>query len=246
LLKKCLLKRLGHLKGGILISDDEPGFGDFVLTHIWLILMIGGSYVLWIAVDMAWPDFFDPWKYWLLTNDIGGALLKSWPLYVYAASLSTIIFFSGRKNSLGIVDDTVIFAGDIYKSVMAGILEEVGFRCFFIFTSMVVITVTNWLTWGLVLWLYGHLLIPAMHLVSFGMLDPVLYATPLLFTAAMLSANVKFRNGHKYQGLFGFINSWLIGFYLIYVMLTQGLLIAIGVHMIYDIIIGVIKYLRHA
>jgi hypothetical protein len=217
-----------------------------VLTHIWLIIMIGGSYAAWIVVDCVYPDFFDPWKYWLLTDDIGGALLRSWPLYVYAASMSTLVFFSSRKNSLGIVDDTVIFAGDIYKSVMAGILEEVGFRCFFIFTSMVAISVINWLTWGLVLWLYANILIPVMHLLSFGILDPVLYATPLLFTAGMLSANFDFKDGHKYQGLFGMVNSLVIGFYLLYVMLTQGLLIAIGVHMIYDIIINVIKYIRHA
>jgi len=135
--------------------------------------MIGGSYAAWIVVDSLDPDFFDPWKYWLLTDNIGGALLKSWPLYAYAAAISTLIFFSGRKNSLGIVDDTIVFAGDIYKSVMAGILEEVGFRCFFIFTSMVVIAVINWLTWGLVLWFYDRLLIPVMHLVSFGILrDP--------------------------------------------------------------------------
>lgn len=49
------------------------------------------------------------------------------------------------------------------------------------------------------------------------------------------------RNGHAYQGWFGTINSWFLGLYFFYIMLTHGLLAAIVVHFTYDFIIFTIR-----
>lgn len=46
-----------------------------------------------------------------------------------------------------------------------------------------------------------------------------------------------------YLGWFGFINSWFIGLYFFCLTFTFGLIAAIVVHVTYDVLIFVIRYL---
>lgn len=186
-----------------------------------------------------WPNFYDPWKYWLLTDNIPAAVLKSWPLFAYGIVIAVIMLIYGR-NELRTEDTT--FGQDIYKSVMAGILEEIGYRNLFIFICMIFVVIMNTITFGFVLWLWGTVELPIVDILSLRYFHSILFALPAVFIAGAINANVAFRNGHKYQGWFGLINSWYIGLYLLSVMLTQGLLIAILVHMVYDLIISVMKF----
>jgi hypothetical protein len=64
-----------------------------------------------------------------------------------------------------------------------------------------------------------------------------------LFIAAAVSVNAKFRDGHKYQGFFGMVNAWVVGFILLYAMLYYGLMTAIVVHAIYDLEFAAIRYI---
>jgi len=222
--------------------DGEPEFSTFVFTHILLILSITGSFVLWMVVNSSYPDFFNPFQFWLLTDDIPGALIQNWPFFLYCIVLSTIAALFLEKKRF---NHEIVFAQDIYTSVMAGILEEVGYRCLFIFTAMVGITVFNFITMGLVMWLYQNLIFPFTDMITLGLMHDHIYGLPILFAAGVLSANAGFRDGHKYAGIVGYVNSWFVGFYLICVMLSQGLVIAILVHMIYDLIVAVMKYGRN-
>ncbi len=62
------------------------------------------------------------------------------------------------------------------------------------------------------------------------------HATGWAIGAAMLAANAKFRDGHKYQGMLGWINSWFMGLYFFWLMFNYGLPAAIVVHIVYDIV----------
>ena len=57
-----------------------------------------------------------------------------------------------------------------------------------------------------------------------------------------MTANLKFRDGHKYQGLFGYFNSWIIGYILLHAMMFHGLLVAIIIHAVYDVLIGLVQF----
>jgi hypothetical protein len=125
---------------------------------------------------------------------------------------------------------------------MAGILEEIGFRCFFIFTAMIPIAIIDFLLFGVATWLYKVIMFPIVNFLTVGLMGGVIYGFPPLLIAGAISANTAFRDGHKYQSMFGYINSWFIGLYLLCIMFTQGLLIAILIHMIYDLIFDFVRY----
>ena len=58
----------------------------------------------------------------------------------------------------------------------------------------------------------------------------------------MISANIAFRDGHKYQGPFGLINSWYLGLVFLYATVNYGLWTAVCVHALYNTEIALIRY----
>lgn len=217
---------------------EEIDFEDFVSTHISMIVVIGGSFLLWMIVDFFWPDFFNPSGLLIRTNDILGAVAEIWPFFLYGL----IMAFISLTEVTEIYKKETILVKDAYLSVMAGILEEVLYRCLFIFTSMVLIAILDLITFGLMLWLYRNLVFPIADILTLGLMHGTIYGPPVLFMAGGLSANAAFRDGHKYQGLYGYISSWFVGMYLLYMMLTYGLVIAILAHMIYDLTFALVRY----
>lgn len=93
-----------------------------------------------------------------------------------------------------------------------------------------------------VYWFY-QLLVWVIHFTTLTLMDPVLYGehqTLLIFGAVV--ANSWFRDGHKYQGPFGLVNSWYVGMVLLYATIIYGLWTAILVHALYNIIINVLRF----
>ena len=217
-------------------------FRVFVLSHIILIVVIAGSFILWLIVNHSWPGFFDPFQYWCLTDNLATAVAQSWPLYAYGPII-TIITLKRAEDSRFIVyiDNTVSFR-DIYTSVMAGILEEIGFRCIFIFTSMIPLALLELVFPGLIMWQYKNIIFPFTDIVTLRLMHNTIYGHPAIFMAGALSANAAFRDGHKYQGAFGVFNAWFGGLYLLQIMLTKGLVVAILAHMVYDLTIDFTRY----
>jgi hypothetical protein len=94
-------------------------------------------------------------------------------------------------------------------------------------------------------WLFGNVLVPIADWTTFHMMGPAFtHPADALFLFGIFSANSAFRDGHKYQGPVGVVNSWYAGMVLIYATLTYGILTAIVVHALYDIIFAVMKYAR--
>ena len=95
-------------------------------------------------------------------------------------------------------------------------------------------------------WFYEKIMIPIWSFISFGLLDPIIKQKDFsfLFIIGAMSANIKFRDGHKYQSLFGYINAWIIGYILLHAMMYYGLWVAIIIHAIYDILIGLTRFIK--
>ena len=62
----------------------------------------------------------------------------------------------------------------------------------------------------------------------------------------MLYTNAFFRDGHRYQGPIGVLNSWFAGMFLFWIMFTYGLPAAILVHFMYDFLIFSLGAIRVA
>jgi hypothetical protein len=144
-----------------------------------------------------------------------------------------------------VYDREAMLLQDVYSSVMAGILEETGFRCLFIFIAIISIAVLDLITLGFVMWFYQNITFPITDIVTLGLMHDYIYGLPALFMAGALSANAQFRDGHRYLGWFGSMNSWFVGLYLLFIMLTYGLAVAILAHIIYDLIIAFLRYGRN-
>ncbi len=79
--------------------------------------------------------------------------------------------------------------------------------------------------------------------MTLGYLDNYLINKELWFVgASIITTNILFRDGHSYQGYFGWVNSWFTGIFYFWLTLNYGLLAAISTHSIYNIIVNFIPY----
>jgi len=51
----------------------------------------------------------------------------------------------------------------------------------------------------------------------------------------MVISNLTYRDGHKYQGLVGWINSWYVGLVLLSAMVHYGFFTALLIHLLYEL-----------
>ena len=194
----------------------------------------------WWKPDMIPMDMADIWNNHGTT--IADWLLLGLPIFVWGVTVTFLlkVFSSGllrRKDAAG------IFIGGTLISIFAGVTEEIAFRWLLFFGSFLTIGATNWaffgfLGFGLPEWFFTVIWGPLASFTTFGHLEPWLsHPSGWLFGAALLSSNAFFRNGHKYLGPLGYVNSWFLGMFFFYVMFTHGLLAAIFIHFLYDFLI---------
>lgn len=88
-----------------------------------------------------------------------------------------------------------------------------------------------------IFWLYTSVLLPAINWLALGAFTEIFTNQtthqPLMVMGAVL-ANAWFRDGHKYQGLVGFIDSWVVGFVFMYATFTYGLMTAVILHCLWN------------
>jgi hypothetical protein len=133
-------------------------------------------------------------------------------------------------------------------SVRAGVFEEIIFRWLVFLNAIWFAKLVNWLIFG---WagfgvpefIYGYVIAPISNFITCGDIHDLLYH-PLgwFIGSAIITANAKFHDGHKYLGWLGFINSWFVGVYLFHVLFAYGLPAVILVHFLYDALIDVVNY----
>lgn len=208
----------------------------YVIDAIGAFVVVGIAYALlksWIDVPF---DFMQPW------TTIGGlwdGLKDVWFIFAWAAGLSLLggIVHLIQRTPRD-YDPSEYFGRGTWVSLHAGIFEEIIYRWLLLFGMMVGLKIMNAVTFGLVKWFFMTVLIPIANWASFGLLEAQFCGDfGWLFAAAIVSANVRFRRGHEYQGLFGVINAWYIGLVLFYLMFNYGLWVAIVAHVAYDLII---------
>jgi len=110
--------------------------------------------------------------------------------------------------------------------------------------AIITIPILNWCTFGFVSWFYIDLAIPFTNWITFGMLSPQLLSSNWVLGVAIISSTGQFRDAHKHLGLLGFVNSWLIGLVLFWIMFNFGIETAIVVHIIYDLIVLITVSIR--
>lgn len=274
-------------------TERELDFKKRLLKYQWrmLLSLLLTGFIVWVTEKVN-PAFFD---YPYLQGTSIEKILKFWPLFLYAGVLTVLSCFSDKVQSSH--RDEELFSLDVVTSIGAGLWEELGFRCLYLCTGMIMLAVMNWIfgtvfslviagililgglgllfgdppkgktkaysrTLGILLvpfgcllgylfftgadplyWIYDWITVPIVNIVTLGMFADIFYGPyPKLFVFAMIAVNARFRNGHKYQGWYGTLNSWIIGFIMMHAMLTYGLWTAVVVHALYDAEIAVVQF----
>lgn len=91
---------------------------------------------------------------------------------------------------------------------------------------------------------YTYIAGPLASMVTLGKMSNILFhPSGWAVGSALLSSNGFFRDGHKYLGLFGWINSWFIGMFMFWLLFEYGIVACIVVHFLYDFFIEVVRYM---
>lgn len=213
----------------------QTAFGCFivsaVLLYIWPGLLPFGLFDLWKTKGT--------WQEWLYT---------SWPVFAWGGGMTALVSMLTSNPPEENEEAEENLAKGFVISVMAGVFEEIAFRWTIFCSSCIGVQIVNFILFGFMGWgwvecLQEYLLGPVANFFTLGLLGTYLLSASTWYVGAgMLVANAKFRDGHKYLGFVGYLNSWFIGMFFFYLMFRYGLPAAILVHFLYDALIFFVRY----
>ena len=184
---------------------------------------------------------FSYFEFWTMKGSLWEAVVGAWPLYAFMIGLNVMHSFFQRDNYKEKPHE-ILFVG-LLISCWAGIAEEIFFRWLAFFGAIILIPFLDWMIWfvtglHIVQWFYADIVCPIANFFTLGYLHPILLdGYGWAVGAAVITANGQFRNGHAYQGLFGFTLSWFFGMYMFWVMFNYGLPACILIHFITDVLV---------
>ena len=192
---------------------------------------------------------FGAFQFWRWDRPVSELFAATWPIFAWGGGITALFAFTSRNKREVNRDAEQIMLGGAIISVWAGVVEEICFRWLIFLSSIFWVKVVNFLLLGFIgLGIPEHLFYwifrPLADLATLGGLHSMLHhPATWAVGAAMLSANAFFRDGHKYQGPLGWINSWFCGMFFFWIMFSFGLPAAILIHFLYDLLIFGVRYL---
>jgi hypothetical protein len=216
------------------MSDEGEGGFNYLASAFWGFIIIG-------LLIFFWPSLI-PFKYfefWTIKGSVWKAAEGAWPIYLFGLAFNLLNCL--RNKDYPAKPHEILLMG-FGLSLWAGVMEELCFRWIIFLSAIVMIPFLDWLLLGfmgihIVHWVY-NILLPIADFFTLGYLHPYLangYGWAV--GAAVISSNGKFRDGHGYQGLIGLTVSWFMGMYFFWMMFTYGLIAAMVVHFLYDLLI---------
>ena len=192
---------------------------------------------------------FGLFEFWHVKGTFKDWMFAAWPIFAWAIGVNVLIRAFTRNTPFEnrIAED--LFWHGAATSLAAGVLEEIVFRWVLFYTAIIGVKVMNFLLLGFIGFgipelIYTHIVGPLANIVTFGKMEHILFHPAGWFVgSALLGANATFRDGHKYQGFLGQMNSWFIGMFLFWMLFEYGIVACILVHFLYDLLIDVVCYI---
>jgi len=207
----------------------------------------GVSFVFLIIVTHFWPHVipFGLFQFWK-NNNIYAGVNASWPIFLWGTSVTAIyaIFTLNSRETNG--DAEKILWGGFIISAIVGVFEEIIFRWILFLTAIIGVKISNFILCGLIKWLHLNFFGVIINFITLKKMSWLIFGMGWSVGAAALVANAKFRGEHAYLGVFGYFNSWFIGFFLFWIMFKYGIITAITVHFLYDMLIFIVRYVDAA
>lgn len=194
----------------------------------------------WLFPNLIPFSFFELWQEGTvkLPN-----IVQAWPIFAWGMLATGLHSVCTRNSAHHNRYAERFLTRGFAISLMAGVFEEIIFRWLLFMASIPLVYFFGWCTFGLYAWLYTHVIGLIADYSTGGYLHHILYnGYGWAIGSAAIYANSRFRDGHKYQGLLGLVNSWYIGMFMFYVVFAHGLLTAIMIHFLYDMFIFIVRY----
>jgi len=226
--------------------------GTFFITFPFICLM------KWL-----WPSLipFDIFQFWVWDGDtIWDGVKAGLPIFIWGFSIQFFFtcFHKFKKEEIDNAENFLV--GGAIISTIAGVFEELIFRWVLLYSAFIGVQLANFLLFGFVPWMLGdwwswlelprllswYVVLPIADFMTLRYFSEFLVNQGWLLGAAVIAANAKFRDGHKYQGLLGYVNSWYLGLFLFFIMFKYGIVAAILVHFTYDMVIFWVIFLHAA
>lgn len=187
----------------------------------------------WIYIEMI-P--FEIFSFWRMTGTPEEWFFSAWPFITFGILWSTFFLLTKKEFPRITLSQATLI------SLRAGVFEEFAFRWWFFLVSIPGLYICNWLLggfcgpdWGLINFLYSCISGPIADFTSGGWLSEYFYHEQgWLIGAALVSSNCSFRDGHKYQGFIGWVDSWFFGLGMFILFFEYGLFVAMTVHFVYN------------
>lgn len=224
-------------------------------TIVWLLWLALVTFSFIAVFEWLFPSVipFKMFELWHTKGTLWEWVTSVWIIFAWGAGLTALIsLLTTNTPWVNRYAEGIMIRG-FFTSLWAGVMEEVLFRWLVFFTSIVGLKIFNFFLLGFVglgvlkfwyLWVMG----PLANFVTLGAMEDVLFRHPggWAVGAAVLASNGFFRDGHKYQGWFGLVNSWFIGMVMFWLLFRYGLVAAIVVHFLYDLFIDIVRYIDAA
>ncbi|MDX1987538.1 MAG: hypothetical protein SFV17_12690 [Candidatus Obscuribacter sp.] len=186
---------------------------------------------------------------WHTSGTLLDWLRSAAPIFAWGAGLTTIASVLTWNEPSDNRKAEKLYAKGIATSLLAGVLEEIAFRWIIFYASIALSLALNFLLlgfagFGLIELVHNYFFGPIVNFFTLGHLSNWLVNKELWYIGAgMISANGLFRDGHKYLGPVGFINSWFIGMFMFALLQDYGLVACIVCHFVYDLLIFTVRYI---
>ncbi|MEZ4490790.1 MAG: hypothetical protein R3F51_24700 [Cyanobacteriota/Melainabacteria group bacterium] len=232
----------------ISFRDMENQVVAHILNHS---IMIGVHFAIVAVILFFFPGstHFGLFDFWQSTGTLSQWLTAGIPIFVWAVAVNGWQCYKTYNSPMENRHAERILRGGFLISLAAGVFEETLFRWVLFLAAIVGVQVVNFIFFGFLGFgipelIFNYILGPVANFFTLGYLDQYLSNPEIWFVGAgLISANSRFRDGHKYQGFLGWVNSWFLGMVFFYMTLTYGLVAAIVVHFLYDMIIFLVIYI---
>lgn len=210
---------------------------------------IGFIFILATKVFIPGAIPFDTFQVWEAKGTFWEVFQTSWFAFAWAGAVTTFVCAVTRNDWFKNLNAEAYLERGLLISIIAGVTEEISFRWIFFYSSIALVQGLNWILFGwtghgLLEWLFVNVLGRGANVLTFhGLSFYLVGGAAWSVGAGILAANGFFQNGHRYLGTFGYVNSWFVGMLFFRIMLLHGIVAAIAVHFLYDMLIFVIQYI---
>lgn len=221
--------------------------------RIFLAVYIGILFFILVICNFIFPTATELplFYYWNYEGIIDG-LFQSWPIFLWGFTITLISLLLCKQT---VLEKNVLYVQYTYEnstlfkclidSLFIGIIEEILYRWLYFYSNIIGSKIFNFFFFDLYRPFYINSEAPWMNWCFFNRIGWLVFDQShwSIGSGAVLS-NGAFRDAHVYLGLFGYYNSWCLGFFLFWIMINYGLPAAILSHTFYDFIIFSMFYIH--